>query len=256
MAEQTIVYLAMIVVLCACHQGQNDKEVRHNQRIYKQNQLHQMIQQQEVHSGINRVLARMIRGDSVRLVCWGNSITYGFRADRVQQGPLPYPQALERLLQQRYRNPFIQVVNQGHPGWRSWHAIAYVDTIVALAPDVCFIHFGINDAVSGIAPSAYLDNIAHLCNYLHTRGIEVVVLTPTPIVRHAPDMVADYAKQLVQWCNAHAIPCVDAYTDFCQRAEKQHMHLEQILPDGIHPEAPYYEWIAFAIMDWWQRLPR
>lgn len=206
-------------------------------------------------SGINRVLQKMISGDSVRIVCWGNSITYGFKATYPAQAFLPYPQELQRLWRKRYRNPFIEVVNMGHPGWRSEQALAHIDEVLRMQPDVCFVHFGINDAVSSYPFSWYAHNLESIAGQLHQAGIEVVFLTPTPILRHAPERVAAYARQLPVWCAGRGFLCIDVHAAFQERLQSKGLSLDDVLLDGIHPDAPYYRWVADAIMEWWMTLP-
>ncbi|WP_084147171.1 SGNH/GDSL hydrolase family protein [Thermonema rossianum] len=205
--------------------------------------------------GINRVLQKMIIGDSVRIVCWGNSITYGFAPTYPEQKYLPYPQELQRAWQKRYRNPFIEVINLGHPGWRSEQALAHIEEVLQLHPDLCFIHFGINDAVSNYPFSWYAHNLEQMAGRLQQAGIEPVFLTPTPILQYAPERVAAYAQQLPAWCAGRGLLCIDVHHAFQEHLKREKLTLHQVLLDGIHPDAPYYRWIADAVFDWWLNLP-
>jgi lysophospholipase L1-like esterase len=205
--------------------------------------------------GINRALRKMIAGDSVRIVCWGNSITYGFRPTSPNQAFLPYPQELQRLWQKRYRNPFIEVINLGHPGWRSEQALAHIDEVLQMQPAVCFVHFGINDAVSNYPFSEYAYHLESIARKLQQAGIEVVFLTSTPILQYAPERVNAYAQQLPVWCAQRGFACIDVHAAFRARMQREGLPINKVLPDGIHSDAPYYRWIADAIMAWWVSLP-
>jgi lysophospholipase L1-like esterase len=77
-----------------------------------------------------------------RVLCVGDSITYGFNVDTVDT----YPKQLEALLAQRYPGRRFEVINAGVPGWSWLQGRRYLELEgLALRPDVVVIGHGTND---------------------------------------------------------------------------------------------------------------
>lgn len=93
-----------------------------------------------------RINALGLRGSDVtvakprgvrRILCLGDSCTFG--------GPLPYPQILQTILDERAPNRF-QVLNGGVIGYTSLHGLEWLERdLLALEPDVVTLYFGWND---------------------------------------------------------------------------------------------------------------
>ena len=72
-----------------------------------------------------------------RVLCLGDSCTFG--------GPLPYPQILQAILDERAANRY-QVVNGGVIGYTSLHGLEWLERdLLELEPDVGTLYFGWND---------------------------------------------------------------------------------------------------------------
>jgi len=77
-----------------------------------------------------------------RVLCLGDSNTYGFYVDR----QMAYPQQLETLWREAGREPPIDVMNLGFPGLNSSRLLQqYSELLDKLAPDVVIIMIGVND---------------------------------------------------------------------------------------------------------------
>jgi lysophospholipase L1-like esterase len=92
--------------------------------------------------------------DSRRIVCLGDSVTFGYRVpvvfpdrpDQYEADQLPYPMLLERWL--RASNPAreIEVVTLAVPGYSSHQGLAWLRRDIAeLEPDLVIASFGWND---------------------------------------------------------------------------------------------------------------
>jgi lysophospholipase L1-like esterase len=76
-----------------------------------------------------------------RVLCVGDSITYGFNVDQ----EAPYARRLERLLQGRSARP-VEVINAGVPGWSWVQGRRFLEVEgMGLHPDVVVIGHGTND---------------------------------------------------------------------------------------------------------------
>ncbi|MCW5892332.1 MAG: hypothetical protein KIT14_17560 [bacterium] len=77
-----------------------------------------------------------------RVLCIGDSITFGFNVDQDD----PFPRQLEHLLAARWPGRTFEVINAGVPGWSWAQGVRYLRTEgLALAPDVVVMAHGTND---------------------------------------------------------------------------------------------------------------
>jgi lysophospholipase L1-like esterase len=92
---------------------------------------------------------------TIRIVCLGDSVTFGFRVPVVwpdkptEYDPewLPYPMLLEKELRAANPNRNIEVVTMAVPGYTSHQGLAWLQRdINKLQPDLLTVSFGWNDA--------------------------------------------------------------------------------------------------------------
>lgn len=77
-----------------------------------------------------------------RILCVGDSITFGFSADQGET----YPQQLLDILRQRYPGRDFEVVNAGVPGWSYLQGLRFLDLHgPEIDPDLIIIGHGTND---------------------------------------------------------------------------------------------------------------
>lgn len=77
-----------------------------------------------------------------RVLCIGDSITFGFNVD----GDAPFPRQLETLLAARWPGHTFEVINAAVPGWSWAQGVRYLRTEgLALEPDVVVMAHGTND---------------------------------------------------------------------------------------------------------------
>jgi lysophospholipase L1-like esterase len=116
---------------------------------------------------------------AVRIVCLGDSVTFGYRVplvfptapDSYNRSEGPYPVLLERQLRAANRGRAVEVVNMAVPGYSSRQALAWLRRdIVRLAPDVVTICLGWND----VSPREAPDRTAILLDAPHVFARQVV----------------------------------------------------------------------------------
>jgi lysophospholipase L1-like esterase len=77
-----------------------------------------------------------------RILCVGDSVTFGFNVDQ----PDAYPRRLEALLRERHPGRQIEVVNAGVPGWSSVQGLRFLEAYgLRLRPDLVIAAHGTND---------------------------------------------------------------------------------------------------------------
>ena len=80
--------------------------------------------------------------DVYRILCVGDSVTFGFNVDQ----PDAYPRQLEALLRQRHPGRAIEVLNAGVPGWSWVQGLRYLEAYgLRLRPDLVIAAHGTND---------------------------------------------------------------------------------------------------------------
>jgi lysophospholipase L1-like esterase len=85
------------------------------------------------------------RGNVYRIVCVGDSITFGFNVDQSNT----YPMQLAALLAERHRGMRFDVVNAGVSGWTWLQGLRFLRTRgLSLAPDLVLIGHGTNDQLT------------------------------------------------------------------------------------------------------------
>jgi len=98
---------------------------------------------------------------AIRIVCLGDSVTFGFRVpvvwpDRPTEydpGWLPYPMLLQKALREANPDRDIEVVTMAVPGYTSHQGLAWLRRdIDRLMPDLLTVSFGWNDASLGDVP--------------------------------------------------------------------------------------------------------
>jgi lysophospholipase L1-like esterase len=99
-----------------------------------------------------------------RIVCLGDSVTFGFRVpvvfeasrlDQVDPEALPYPMLAERLLRTANPGRAIEVIAMAVPGYSSHQGLAWLRRDISwLQPDVVTFCFGWNDASLRLTPDS------------------------------------------------------------------------------------------------------
>jgi lysophospholipase L1-like esterase len=83
-----------------------------------------------------------VRSDTFRVLCVGDSITYGFNVDQEDT----YPRQLERLLRARHTGRPIEVLNTGVPGWSWLQGLRFLELEgLARRPSLVIAAHGTND---------------------------------------------------------------------------------------------------------------
>ena len=116
---------------------------------------------------------------SVRILCLGDSVTFGFRVPLVfpsapnsyDRSEAPYPALLDRWLKLANPGRAVEVVNMGVPGYSSRQALAWLRRdITRLQPDLVTICVGWND----VSPRERPDRVSMPMGAGHVLARQVV----------------------------------------------------------------------------------
>ena len=96
---------------------------------------------------------------TIRIVCLGDSVTFGYRVPLVfperptNKASLPYPMLVEKQLRAANPGRNIEVINMAVPGYTSHQGRIWLSRDIGrLAPDLVTVSFGWNDASLGDVP--------------------------------------------------------------------------------------------------------
>ena len=80
--------------------------------------------------------------DAYRILCIGDSVTFGFNADQGDS----YPAQLDRILRAKWPDKDIEIINAGVPGWTWLQGVRFLEREgLALQPDLVIMSHGVND---------------------------------------------------------------------------------------------------------------
>ncbi|MCU0446589.1 MAG: GDSL-type esterase/lipase family protein [Microscillaceae bacterium] len=206
------------------------------------------------HSPNRSVLqAQLASGNPVKIICYGNSITRGYKVGSFDTVAQPYPQVLQKLLAAHYQNSAIQVINQGHNGWRSDQGkLNLTDLVINQKPDWVILEFGINDVYSGFSKQVYQKYMQLIINELQKNKCQIILCSPTPILSSYNSKLLEYSQVLAQLAQQNQCSFVHWHQWISQKAEQAQTKPEDLLPDDIHFADDKYAWLAQAIFDWLQ----
>lgn len=201
---------------------------------------------------IARILYKMFMGESVTVVCYGDSITYGYQVGSGDQVANPYPAVLQARLRQVYKNDNITVINAGHSGWRTDQALANINDVISLNPDLVLVMFGMNDNNSQNVPlEPYRDNLTAITNAIRWAGSDLILLTPTPARRadlESNKRLRLYADMVREVAANNGVCCVDLQNEITRLWHTTGLYPVDTLGDGVHFVDDQYKLIADVVM--------
>jgi acyl-CoA thioesterase-1 len=170
------------------------------------------------------------------IVCYGDSITAGNGLAEGQS----FPDALDRLL---YAGGFrYKVVNKGTSGATTKDAVASLQTVLHLHPEVVIVEFGGNDGLRGLPLEQTRRNLNQVISALESAHIKVLLAGITLPPNYGPDYIQQFNLVYKTLAAEH-------HTAFVPMIYKDLVHVPgTIQPDGIHPTAKGSEIIAHTLL--------
>ena len=162
------------------------------------------------------------------IVCMGDSLTAGYRVDEREAFPALLA---ERLRADDYH---YEVINAGVSGETSSGALARLDWMLTLAPDIVILETGANDGLRAVDPALTRRNIEAIVTRLKAEGI-VVILAGMQMVRNLGPAFTEAFKAIYpEIAETHDLILIP----FMLEGVAGRARLNQ--SDGIHPTAEGY----------------
>ncbi|PJN53663.1 hypothetical protein PAEVO_03840 [Paenibacillus sp. GM2FR] len=204
---------------------------------------------------LSAVMDLMTKGQPTKIVCYGDSITFGYKVGTGVQVANPYPAELQSKLRLIYGNNNINVVNKGHTGWRSPEAIANVQEVLAESPHVAVVMFGINDckgsSLGTVVPVyTFKENMKSVITALKEAGICVVLCSTTPYLTSATESkkIKPYNQALKAIALEFNLEFVDLEKEVATVYQERFVSDINLLPDGVHFGDGYYAYLSHIIL--------
>ena len=169
----------------------------------------------------------------VKIVCYGDSITWGYNS-LLLQSKNNYPDKLSEMLNGYFSTDKISVINKGKNSKTSNWGLEYIyENVLDIRPDLAVVMFGINDVVHGTKPSRYKQNLAEMINLMQKKDIVPIMLSPTPVLGLFREKVEKYAGMAVHLFKSENILVIDMHSEIKRKLE---MFADPYiyLPDQLH----------------------
>ena len=122
------------------------------------------------------------------IVAVGDSLTAGFGVAADES----YPALLERKLREEGHE--YRVINAGINGEKSGEALARINQILSLKPDIVILQTGANDGLRGVSPEEMKGNIRAIVRTFTENGITVVLAGMENLKRRKGDYDEAFAR--------------------------------------------------------------
>ena len=163
--------------------------------------------------------------DRPALVCFGDSITAGYGLQSGQS----YPDFLQEKLDSHGYH--YKVVNQGTSGATTKDAVANIQSILLLHPEIVIVEFGGNDGLRGLPLDQTRRNLEQVLNTLESAHIKILLAGITLPPNYGSDYIHTFEQVFSDLAARH-------HTAFVPMIYKDLVHVPNtIQQDGIHPTA-------------------
>lgn len=162
------------------------------------------------------------------IVAVGDSLTAGFGVAADES----YPALLERKL--RAEGYDYRVINAGINGEKSGEALARIDAILSLEPDIVILQTGTNDGLRGVSPEEMKGNIRAIVRTLTEHGITVVLAGMENLKRRKGDYDEVFARAYPEIAEEEGVILIPLFLSGVAGEPRLNRG------DGIHPTAEGY----------------
>lgn len=204
--------------------------------------------------GVNETIAKLAGNENVKIVCAGDSLTYGVvsNSNPIQQVSVPYPQHLQSWLTQLTINTNVSVINSGNPGYRvdQFYPSQMSTQVYANNPDCVIFMFGANEAIQNSSKETFRTNYDSMVKEVTGKGIEVVILGTHDITSgNAPQWIDSYNRIAQKIAEKYNCVFVDWNGEFKNYLGNRKIDKSVAMPDGIHfINDQYYKLIADVLI--------
>jgi lysophospholipase L1-like esterase len=191
--------------------------------------------------------AKIRRGEPVRIVCFGDSVTGVYYHTGSRRA---YTDMLGLALKQTHRRANITMVNAGISGHTTVNALARIDTdVLAHKPTLVTVMFGLND-MTRVSLETYQENLVRIIRKCRAVGAELVLCTPNNVIdtsSRPTEKLLEYCQVVRQVARDQDVALWDCYNVFEQLRMQDNFAWRMLMSDEIHPNMDGHKRIAEGI---------
>jgi acyl-CoA thioesterase I len=165
----------------------------------------------------------------------GDSLTAGFGVAADES----YPALLERKL--RDGGYDYRVINAGCNGEKSGEALARINQILSLKPDIVILQTGTNDGLRGVSPEEMKGNIRAIVRALMAHGITVVLAGMENLKRRKGEYDAVFARAYPEIAREQGVILIPLFLAGVAGEPRLNRG------DGIHPTVEGYRIVVETV---------
>jgi acyl-CoA thioesterase I len=188
--------------------------------------------------------ARLAAGKQFTIVALGSSSTYGTGASKPENS---YPSRLAALLQARFPDAEIRVLNRGVGGERGQSMAARIPRDVLVdKPDLVIWQVGTNDVLSDLSPDGSMKAVRDGIQQIKQAGADVILMD----MQYAPAVLAhpnfrEMERALWQTARATNVPIFRRFALMRDWTERGNMKMSVMLArDNLHMTDASYDCLA------------
>lgn len=170
------------------------------------------------------------------IVAMGDSLTVGYGVAESDA----YPAQLERQL--RAAGHACRVLSAGVNGEKSGEALARLDQVLALQPDLVIVQTGTNDGLRGVPPGELHRNIDAIVQKLLEQGVAVVLAGMRNLQQHTGSYDEEFAQVYPAVAARYGVVLIPEFLAGVAGVAALNR------ADGIHPTAEGYGLIVRTVL--------
>lgn len=183
-----------------------------------------------------RVGARLAQDGTVKIVCFGDSITGVYYHTGARRS---WCDLLGIALARIHPAARIEMINAGISGNDTAAALKRMEhDVLRHAPDLVVVMFGMND-VRSQPPEVFRHNLESIVERAQRGGAEVILMTPNAIspddTARSPERLLAYAQIVRDVARERALPLVDPHSVYAAILAADRPAWERLMSDSIHP---------------------
>jgi lysophospholipase L1-like esterase len=202
---------------------------------------------------MQETFAKMENGELVKIACVGDSITFGQSIKGYTNPNISYPEYLESLLRDFYKNDNIIITNIGQGTATTAKLIKNWDNVADFEDhDLIILMVGTNDSrpVKELSVTDYYNNLVKILDYTGSTPVVFLGITPRfkeSVTGDGDNVIQFYRSVCEQFADEHNLLYIDMFNSIMNMYKNRSLSRGVISPDGSHYTNIGYKTIAEII---------
>ncbi len=188
------------------------------------------------------VIDRIKNGEAIKIVCFGDSLTYGYMG----RSPLlkvknNYPDVLKSMIVEELGNPNVEVVNMGNPGEATGgnegiyplftSALSRTQDVIDMEPDLVFMMYGYNGR-GLFTPEEMKTHWKTIIQEFHQAGISVISMSGPPEINSNNTPLLPYYRVAYDVYQEEGTGYINLHSNMLEALSFEELAI--LLPDNLH----------------------